>query len=182
MCGPQAMYNFLDEEIAKLGPRRKIVRREFFGTIKDPWNQPSYPADARGKSFNLRILQYGQEFVRLRHLHPLNLRDIQYLQPAAARITSVGLVLDGGFLSASAWPSAAPAACVIRLCGHLSHLPFWDPLITLLISPFSHAKGADGLLNALAWRSEPPLPGQSARRFHASTASRLASTGSSPSL
>ena len=51
MCGPQAMYNFLDNEIAKLGLRRKFVRRELFGTIKDPWNQPGYPEDAKGKTF-----------------------------------------------------------------------------------------------------------------------------------
>ena len=62
LCGPQAMYNFLDGEIAKLGLRRKFVRRELFGTIKDPWNQPGYPADARGKSFKLTILQYGKEY------------------------------------------------------------------------------------------------------------------------
>ena len=53
MCGPQAMYNFLDGEIAKLGLRRKFVRRELFGMIKDPWNQPGYPEDIRGKTFNL---------------------------------------------------------------------------------------------------------------------------------
>ena len=62
MCGPQAMYNFLDGEIAKLGLRRKYIRRELFGTIKDPWNQPGYPADRRGRRFKLKILQYGKEF------------------------------------------------------------------------------------------------------------------------
>ena len=45
MCGPQAMYNFLDGEIAKLGLRQKFVRRELFGAIKDPWNQPGYPEE-----------------------------------------------------------------------------------------------------------------------------------------
>ena len=43
MCGPQAMYNFLDGEIGKLGLDFKHVRRELFGTIKDPWNQEGYP-------------------------------------------------------------------------------------------------------------------------------------------
>ena len=62
MCGPQAMYNFLDNEIAKLGLRRKFVRREMFGMIKDPWNQPDYPAEIRGKTFNLRIVQCGREY------------------------------------------------------------------------------------------------------------------------
>lgn len=62
MCGPQAMYNFLDGEIAKLGLRRKFVRREMFGAIKDPWNQPGYPEEIRGKSFKLKVIQYNNEF------------------------------------------------------------------------------------------------------------------------
>ena len=62
MCGPQAMYNFLDGEIAKLGLRRKFVRREMFGAIKDPWNQPGYPEEIRGKSFNLVVIKYGEKF------------------------------------------------------------------------------------------------------------------------
>ena len=62
MCGPQAMYNFLDGEIAKLGLRRKFVRREMFGAIKDPWNQPGYPAEAKGKSFKLKVIRYSEEF------------------------------------------------------------------------------------------------------------------------
>lgn len=62
MCGPQAMYNFLDGEIAKLGLRRKFVRREMFGAIKDPWNQPGYPAEAKGKKFKLKVIKYGEEF------------------------------------------------------------------------------------------------------------------------
>lgn len=62
MCGPQAMYNFLDKEIEKLGLRRKFVRRELFGMIKDPWNQPDYPEDIRGKSFNLKITQCGKQY------------------------------------------------------------------------------------------------------------------------
>ncbi len=62
MCGPQAMYNFLDGEIAKLSLRRKFVRRELFGAIKDPWNQPGYPAEMRGRSFSLKVIKYGKEF------------------------------------------------------------------------------------------------------------------------
>lgn len=62
MCGPQAMYNFLDGEIAKLSLRRKFVRRELFGAIKDPWNQPGYPSEMRGRSFRLKVIKYGEEF------------------------------------------------------------------------------------------------------------------------
>ena len=62
MCGPQAMYNFLDKEIEKLNLRPKFVRRELFGMIKDPWNQPDYPADIKGKTFKLTVKQCGKEY------------------------------------------------------------------------------------------------------------------------
>ena len=60
MCGPQAMYNFLDGEIAKLGIEPKYVRRELFGAIKDPWNQLGYPAEIRGKTFTATVRHNGK--------------------------------------------------------------------------------------------------------------------------
>ncbi len=62
MCGPQAMYNFLDGEIAKLDFDRKHVRRELFGTIKDPWNQPGYPQDKKDCSFKAKVKICGKEY------------------------------------------------------------------------------------------------------------------------
>ena len=62
MCGPQAMYNFLDGEIAKLGYDRKHVRRELFGAIKDPRNQPDYPTGAKGGTFKARIIIHDKEY------------------------------------------------------------------------------------------------------------------------
>ncbi len=62
MCGPQAMYNFLDGETAKLGLDQKHVRRELFGMIKDPWNQPDYPPQIRNRSFRVKVLQLGKEY------------------------------------------------------------------------------------------------------------------------
>ena len=62
MCGPQAMYNFLDGELGKLGMDRKHVRRELFGAIKDPWNQPGYPEEIRGKVFTARVKLCGEEY------------------------------------------------------------------------------------------------------------------------
>jgi ferredoxin-NADP reductase len=55
MCGPQAMYNFLDGVVAELGLDRKHVRRELFGMIKDPWNQPGYPKGAQAQSFLAKV-------------------------------------------------------------------------------------------------------------------------------
>ncbi|MBR4549513.1 MAG: hypothetical protein IKO83_06315, partial [Oscillospiraceae bacterium] len=55
MCGPQAMYNFLDGVVEELGLDRKHVRRELFGMIKDPWNQPGYPKGAHALSYTAKV-------------------------------------------------------------------------------------------------------------------------------
>ena len=62
MCGPQAMYNFLDVEIDKLGFDRKHVRRELFGTIKDPWNQPGYPQEKKDQKFKAHVKVCDREY------------------------------------------------------------------------------------------------------------------------
>ncbi len=51
MCGPQAMYEFADKEIAKLGIRRKFVRHELFGEYHNPEKEADYvtPASAKCK-------------------------------------------------------------------------------------------------------------------------------------
>ncbi len=43
ICGPQAMYRFVDKEIEKLGLARKYVRHELFGEIHDASSLPGYP-------------------------------------------------------------------------------------------------------------------------------------------
>ena len=45
ICGPQAMYDFLDKEIEKLGLAKKFVRHEMFGEFHDPKSQKDYPND-----------------------------------------------------------------------------------------------------------------------------------------
>ncbi len=45
ICGPQAMYEFLDKEIAKLGLEKKYVRHEMFGEFRNPASQEDYPSD-----------------------------------------------------------------------------------------------------------------------------------------
>lgn len=45
ICGPQAMYEFLDKEIAKLGLPKKYVRHEMFGEFRNPASQADYPSD-----------------------------------------------------------------------------------------------------------------------------------------
>ena len=43
LCGPQAMYKFVDEELETLGLERKYVRHELFGEIHNPSVQEDYP-------------------------------------------------------------------------------------------------------------------------------------------
>lgn len=43
LCGPQAMYDFADKEIATLGLRRKFIRHELFGEYHNPQRNEDYP-------------------------------------------------------------------------------------------------------------------------------------------
>jgi len=55
ICGPQAMYNFLDKEIAKLNIRGKFVRHELFGEYRNPDKDEAYPQEAKGQKFKLTV-------------------------------------------------------------------------------------------------------------------------------
>lgn len=57
ICGPEAMYRFLAGEVAKLELPRRLVRREMLGVTKKVWEQPGYPADAKGKMFKITVRQ-----------------------------------------------------------------------------------------------------------------------------
>ncbi len=48
ICGPQAMYEFVDKEIAKLGLERKFVRHELFGEVHGPAKMSDYPGAEDG--------------------------------------------------------------------------------------------------------------------------------------
>ena len=63
MCGPQAMYNFVDKEVAKLGLKRKYIRHELFGEYHNPEKNPDYPQEAVGAKFTLTLLINGEEKV-----------------------------------------------------------------------------------------------------------------------
>lgn len=57
ICGPEAMYRFLAGEVEKLELPRRLVRREMLGVTKKVWEQPGYPADAKGKLFKITVRQ-----------------------------------------------------------------------------------------------------------------------------
>ena len=60
LCGPQAMYEFVDKEIATLGLRRKFIRHELFGEYFNPAKEADYPKDV-APEFKLTVRIAGQE-------------------------------------------------------------------------------------------------------------------------
>ena len=62
MCGPQAMYNFADKEIEKLGIRRKFVRHELFGEYFHPEKNADYKGNIED-SFKLTVTIAGETTV-----------------------------------------------------------------------------------------------------------------------
>ena len=62
VCGPEAMYRFTATEITKLGKPIREVRHEPMGVTKTPWEQPGYPADCKGKTYSVKVLQGAETY------------------------------------------------------------------------------------------------------------------------
>ena len=60
LCGPQAMYEFVDKEIATLNLRKKFIRHELFGEYFNPAKEADYPADV-APSFWITVRIAGEE-------------------------------------------------------------------------------------------------------------------------
>ncbi len=60
LCGPQAMYDFVDKEIEKLNLRKKFVRHELFGEYFNPAKEADYPG-ATAPSFRITVRIAGTE-------------------------------------------------------------------------------------------------------------------------
>lgn len=60
ICGPKAMYNFVDKEIEKLGLRKKFIRHELFGEYKNPERDADYPG-TDAQEYNLTVRICGEE-------------------------------------------------------------------------------------------------------------------------
>ncbi|MEJ2249842.1 MAG: iron-sulfur cluster-binding domain-containing protein [Candidatus Lokiarchaeota archaeon] len=55
ICGPQVMYEFVDEELKKFNLPYKRIRREFFGEIKNPFTLPDFPLEMKNKTFIIKV-------------------------------------------------------------------------------------------------------------------------------
>ena len=61
------MYNFVDTEVEKLGLPIRRVRHELFGQLKNPQDEPDYPAGVQGDTFKLTVLiRDGQQVIDAR--------------------------------------------------------------------------------------------------------------------
>jgi ferredoxin-NADP reductase len=55
ICGPQIMYEFVENELDKLDVPHKRIRREAFGDIKDITKYPGYPKEMAEKTFKITV-------------------------------------------------------------------------------------------------------------------------------
>ena len=56
VSGPQGMYDFLDGEFAKMGIRKKFIRKEEYGETDDITASPLYPKGKEDKTFKIKVL------------------------------------------------------------------------------------------------------------------------------
>ncbi|MBD3213662.1 MAG: 2Fe-2S iron-sulfur cluster binding domain-containing protein [Candidatus Lokiarchaeota archaeon] len=57
ICGPQLMYEFMDEEISKLKISQSRIRKEMYGEIKEVTKFPDYPTKEKAeKVYNIEVL------------------------------------------------------------------------------------------------------------------------------
>lgn len=64
VCGPEAMYKFVEKEIANLNLPRRLVRNELLGVIKDVTSDPEYKGDSSA-TYNVTVKQCGNEEVTI---------------------------------------------------------------------------------------------------------------------
>ena len=62
VCGPEAMYRFLKGELDKLGLPKKNIRCEMLGVTKKIADADGFPAEAKGKEFNIKVRQGTREY------------------------------------------------------------------------------------------------------------------------
>ena len=60
LCGPKAMYKFMDAELPNLGLKARRIRKELPGEYGDPTADTAYPKDAAGKTYQITVLIRGE--------------------------------------------------------------------------------------------------------------------------
>ncbi len=62
VCGPEAMYKFLKGELGKLELPAKNIRCEMLGVTKNIAEAEGFPAEAKGKEFDIKVIQAAGEY------------------------------------------------------------------------------------------------------------------------
>ncbi len=60
LCGPKAMYGFMEKELPKLGLKERRIRKELPGEYGDPTGDAAYPKAAAGKTYQVTVLIRGE--------------------------------------------------------------------------------------------------------------------------
>lgn len=60
LCGPKAMYDFVDKEIETLNLRSNRVRHELFGEAYHPEKSGDYPKECVGRKYNVEVIVRGE--------------------------------------------------------------------------------------------------------------------------
>jgi len=55
VCGPQAMYEFVADELAALALPPRRIRREVYGEVADVTQTPGFPSAVAGETFRVRV-------------------------------------------------------------------------------------------------------------------------------
>lgn len=55
ICGPEAMYRFIEKELPLLNLPEKNIRRELLGVTKKVWEQVGYPAECKDKNYKITV-------------------------------------------------------------------------------------------------------------------------------
>ena len=55
ICGPEAMYRFIEKELPALNLPAKNIRRELLGVTKKVWEQAGYPQECKDKTFKVTV-------------------------------------------------------------------------------------------------------------------------------
>lgn len=63
VCGPKAMYNFLEKELVKLELPRRRIRYELAGEYGDPTKDETYPKDKAGMTHKITVVIKGEETI-----------------------------------------------------------------------------------------------------------------------
>ena len=62
VCGPEAMYRFLKGELEKLDLPKKNIRCEMLGVTKNIADEKGFPAEAKGREFDITVIQATREY------------------------------------------------------------------------------------------------------------------------